>query len=85
MSGCFEGKQFFFDVSRRPDSDKAAELLYHRDAEPKKLSLLWNMGFDGATAHGPDSKKFFGSFFQKRTPWLKKEAFDVGSEVFFTA
>jgi hypothetical protein len=52
MSGCFEGKQFFFEKKAcRPRT--------------KELSLLWVMGFDAAKAHEPDSKKFFGSFFKK--------------------
>jgi hypothetical protein len=36
----------------------------------KKRFLIWDMGFVAATAHGPDSQKFFGSFFQKRTAYL---------------
>jgi hypothetical protein len=30
------------------------------------------MGFDGAKAHDPESKKFFASFFQKRSASIKK-------------
>jgi hypothetical protein len=34
----------------------------------KKLLLLWAMGAGAATAHAPESKNFFASFF------IKKEA-----------
>jgi hypothetical protein len=33
----------------------------------KKLLLIGAMGRVAAAAHAPESKKFFGSFFQKRT------------------
>jgi hypothetical protein len=33
----------------------------------QKLLFIWDMGAGRATAHVPESKKFFGSFFQKRT------------------
>jgi hypothetical protein len=31
----------------------------------QKTLLIWGMGVGSATAHGPESKKFFGSFFKK--------------------
>jgi hypothetical protein len=37
----------------------------------QKLLLIWAMGVDAANAHGPESKKFFASFFQKRSALLK--------------
>jgi len=48
------------------------ELLFLKKKKQKDF-FTWAMGFVGDIAHGPDSKKFFGSFFQKRTASLESD------------
>jgi hypothetical protein len=40
---------------------------FSEEKEPKRLLLIWSMGCGRANAPGPESKKFFASFFQKRS------------------
>jgi hypothetical protein len=42
-----------------PDAGKEAA-LFCKKARKKRL-LIWALGFDALTAHGPDYQKFFGS------------------------
>jgi hypothetical protein len=44
-------------------------LLFLKKKKQKDF-LCWGMGCVAANAHAPESEKFFGSFFQKRTAFL---------------
>jgi hypothetical protein len=47
---------------------KASSAFLQKSAQ--KTLTRRDRGFDATTAHVPDSQKFFGSFFQKRTASL---------------